>query len=137
VEFFGHTISHKGVLPSKNNVKKKILNPENVTRVRAVLVMASYYRRHIKDYSGMMQPLIKLTKKTRKFLWTSECENSLQMLKQALTSPQIMAYPTDDGKFIPDCDFCIGAVLSQKKYGIEKVFRYGSKMLKKRKRTIV
>ena len=62
-----------------------------------------------------MQHLIQLTKKDKSFEWMAECQKSFDQLKEALTGPDIMGYPTDDGEFILDTDASldtVGAVLS-------------------------
>lgn len=55
-------------------------------------------------------------------------------MKEALTSPEIMAYSKDQGTFILDTDAsdgAIGAVLSQEQDGRERVISYGSRTLNK------
>ena len=137
--FLGHIISAEGVLPSPDNVARilQFAAPENPTQARALVGMGSYYRRHIKGYSDMMRPIIELTKKGKEFRWTTQCDEALQKLKEALVSPPIMAYPLDSGEYFLDCDasdYCIGGVLSQIQDGEEKVIAYGSKMLNKAER---
>ena len=61
----------------------------------------------------------------------------LEKLKEALISPEIMAYPLDEGEYFLDCDasgYAIGGVLSQMQDGVERVIAYGSKMLNKAER---
>ena len=84
--------------------------------VHALLGMGNYYRQFIRDYSKKMRPLTELTKDNVPFEWTSECDKALAILKEALTSPEIMALPTNEGGYILDTDASldtIGAVLSQ------------------------
>ena len=50
-----------------------------------------------------MQPLNQLTKKDKSFEWTAECQKSFDQLKEVLTGPDILAYPTDDGDFVFMC----------------------------------
>jgi len=53
----------------------------------------------------------------------------------ALTSPPVLAMPIDDGEFVFDTDasdFAIGAVLSQKQGGYERVVAYASRRLDQR-----
>ena len=81
-----------------------------------------------------MQPLIQLTKKEKSFEWTTECQKSFDQQNEALTGPDIMAYPTDNGEFIVDTDASLdtfGAVLSQVQDGMEHVIAYGSRTLSK------
>ena len=76
-----------------------------------------------------VQPLIELTKKDKPFKWTEACQEALDDIKQALISPDIMAFPTDDGFFILNTDASdetIGAVLTQTQSGVEKVIAYSS-----------
>ena len=136
VNFLGHVVSKNGVLPSADNVSKILLwpSPTNVTEIRQFLGMISYYRRFIKDYSIIANPLVRLTKKNTEFSWDDQCEKAFKTLKEILTSPEIMAYPRDDEEFILDTDAsgeAIGAVLSQIQDGRERVISYGSRALSK------
>ena len=117
VKFLGHVINTDGVLPDPDNVEK-IVNwpvPRTVREVRGFLGLGNYYRKLIKGYSERMRPLTKLTKKDVPFEWKEECERAFQFLKEALTGPEIMSLPTDEGLYILDTDASldtIGAVLS-------------------------
>ena len=139
VHFLGHIISSEGVCPSPDNVAKilQFAVPKDVSQVRALVGMGSYYRRHIQNFSGMMKPIIDLTKKGKKFVWTEQCQAAFEKLKTALVSPEIMAYPKDVGEYFLDCDssdHAIGGVLSQIQEGKERVIAYGSKILNKAER---
>ena len=139
VHFLGNVISAVGVCPSPDNVAKiqQFAVPKDVSQVRALVGMGSYYRRHIKDFSGMMKPVIDLTKKGKEFKWTEQCQEAFEKLKEALISPENMAYPLDEGGYFLDCDasgYAIGGVLSQMQDGVERVIAYGSKMLNKAER---
>ena len=54
-EYLGHVISVEGVatVPKKISAIAKWLTPDNVTKLRSFLGLASYYRRFIKGY-GMI-----------------------------------------------------------------------------------
>ena len=139
VTFLGHVVSKNGILPNPDNVTKLVNwgTPQNVTEVRAFLGLANYYRRFIRSHSEVARPLTQLTKKDHLFVWTSECEKSFPKVKQILISPDIMAYPLQDGQFVLNtdaCDFSIGTVLSQVQNGKERVIAYGSKTLLKSER---
>ena len=140
VEFLGHIVSANGVAtdPKKS---EKVMNwpvPKNVSEVRSFLGLCGYYRRFVPNYYTKAKPLHDLTKKSRSFEWTEDCENSFNQLKIALTSAPILGYPKDSGgRFILDCDasnFAIGAVLSQEQNGKEIVIAYSSKSLTKEQR---
>ena len=125
-----------GVLPDPGNIEKIMTwpVPTCVTDVWTILGMGNYYRRFIKDYSKKMQPLIQLTKKDKSFRWTAECQKSFNQVKEALTGPDKMTYPTDNGEFILDTNAnldTVGAVLLQVQDGVECVIAYGSQTLSK------
>ena len=48
--------------------------PTTVTKVRSFLDLAGYYRRFMKNFSKIAAPLIRLTQKNMKFIWTDRCE---------------------------------------------------------------
>ena len=137
VTFLGHVLT--GVLPNPEIIEK-IINwpvPTNVTKVRTILGMASYYRHFVKDFSKRVHALVELTKKNNRFHWTSECQREFEDIKESLTGPEIMRYPQDDGKFILDtdaCDVSIAAVLSKMQDGRERVIAYASRTLNKPER---
>ena len=127
VALLGHVVSQKGIRPNPDNVAKILSwpTPTNVSDVRRILGLGSYYRRFIRDLSLLVKPLTELTKKSNKFLWSDSCQ-------QAFVSPEIMAYPRDTGYVILDTDACdraIGTVLSQIQDGHLKVIVYGSRTL--------
>ena len=99
--------------------------------------MGNYYHKFVKDFSQKAQPLVALTKKNIQFKWSLECQAAFDKIKQALTGPDIMAFPTDDDLYILDCDAAddsISCVLSQKQSNVEKVIAYGSQTLDKSER---
>ena len=139
VTFLGHVVNKNGVQPNPVNTSKisQWPTPKIVTEVRQFLGMASYYRRFIKDFSAIAQPLHALTRKNVPFSWTDKCQASFDELKKILIGPDIMAFPADTGTFILDTDACdssIGAVLSQIQDNRERVIAYASRSLNKSER---
>ena len=139
VRFLGHVINEEGALPDPDNVAK-LVNwpvPAKVKDVRAYLGLGNYYRRFVKGYSQLVKPLTELTCKGVAFDWTPACQQAFEKLKSVLLSPEIMAYPSDDGDYLLDCDACdvsIGAVLSIVKDSRERVVAYGSRTLNRAER---
>ncbi|CAC5417242.1 unnamed protein product [Mytilus coruscus] len=75
--------------------------------------------------------MINLTKKGENFVWSPECQESFQKIKDLLMTAPIVAYQADHGGYILDTDACdtgIGAVLSQVQEGQEKKEIIGSLM---------
>ena len=105
--------------------------------MRSFLGLCIYYRRFVPSFASLADPLHKLTKKGNSFKWTEDCQRSFDSLRNALTSPPILANPDFSKPFILDCDASdqsIGAVLSQKVDGIERVCAYASRTLSKSER---
>jgi RNase H-like domain found in reverse transcriptase/Reverse transcriptase (RNA-dependent DNA polymerase)/Zinc knuckle len=139
VSFLGHTISEFGI--GTDSKKTKAVSewpvPTCLRGVRSFVGLASYYRRFIKDFAKVAAPLNEIARKNARFLWTVEAQNSFDCLKSAMTSTPILAMPTDHDDFILDTDasdFAIGAVLSQKQNGEERVIAYASRSLDKREK---
>ena len=64
-------ISVKGVSVDSQKIKK-IVNwkpPTNVTEIQSFLGLAGYYRKVVKGFSKLADPLTKLTRKDEKFVW--------------------------------------------------------------------
>jgi hypothetical protein len=83
VSFLGHIISGDGVEvdPSKIEVVVKWERPTNVHDIRSFLGLAGYYRRFVKGFSTLSGPLMVLTKKNVRYVWSDKCETSFQNLK--------------------------------------------------------
>ena len=132
-------MSQDGVSPDPDNITK-IANwppPRSVQEVHSILDMGNYYCRFVKDFSQRVQPSVALTMKNNQFKWSLECQTAFDDIKQGLTGPDIMAFPTDDDLYIMDCDAAddsIGCVLSQKQSNEEQVIAYDSQTLGKLER---
>ena len=137
VSFLGHVISDQGIGTNPEKVRAVMdwPRPTCIREVRAFLGLASYYRRFVKDFADIAAPLNALTKKNHGFCWSEEAEISFKTLKQVLSTPPILAMPCDSGDFILDTDAsdrAIGAVLSQRQDGVERVVAYASRALDRR-----
>nr|XP_025692619.1 uncharacterized protein LOC112794860 [Arachis hypogaea] len=95
VKFFGHVVSKGGIVvdPFKVEAVMEWERPMTVTKVRSFLCLAGYYRRFIEGFSWITLSMTKLTRKEVPFVWTSECEESFQTLKQKLTSSHVLILP--------------------------------------------
>jgi hypothetical protein len=69
------------------------LPPTNLSQVRSFLVLAGFYRRFVKDFSTIADPINELTKKRTTFHWGETQERAFQELKMKLTTaPLPIAY---------------------------------------------
>ena len=127
-------MSGEGIEPDPEKVQAVAQwpTPQNVTEVRAFLALASYYRRHIKSFAEIPQPLHELTKKDIRFFWGLAQEKAFNKLKEALTSAPVLAMPPDEGQYVLDTDasdFSMGCVLQQWQGGELKVIGYALSLI--------
>ncbi|UYV84725.1 K02A2.6-like [Cordylochernes scorpioides] len=139
VRYLGHVISRQGIQtdPDRTETVRQWPVPRDVHQLRSFLGLCSYYRRFVPGFSNIARPLHRLTESGRPFSWTIDCERAMDKLKQALSSPPMLAYPDPGEPFILDTDASntgIGAVLSQTQDGVERVIAYFSKTLSKPER---
>ena len=140
IKYLGHIVSTQGIRtdPDKVSAVLEFPVPTDLKQLRQFLGLSNYYRRFIKGYSIIAEPLHKLTSKSgERYQWNQECQNAFVSLKQKLTTPPILAYPQFNHPFIMATDAsgtAIGAVLSQDVEGEEKVIAYWSWQLNKAER---
>ena len=136
ISLLGHVVSggHVAMDPDKVKAIKQREPPRNVKQIQQYLGICNYYRRFIKDYAKIAEPLTRLLKSDQKFEWTIEQQESFKALKEALVSYPILRQPDMAKPFYLFTDasgYCMGAVLAQKDDdGKEHAVAYGSKMLK-------
>ncbi|GFQ84883.1 retrovirus-related Pol polyprotein from transposon 17.6 [Trichonephila clavata] len=123
VTYLGHIISAEGVRtdPDKISAVKNWKSPTYVHQLRSFLGLCIYYRKFVKDFSTIARPLHKLTEAKQKFIWTNECNNAFNKLKDALTSAPILAYPEAGKQFILDIDSSPSELCCPKKQMVRSV----------------
>ena len=67
--------------------------PSNVTQVKHILRLASYYRKFIPMFSSIVSPVTSLTKKNVPVVWTAACQIALDTIKHAITNSPVLTYP--------------------------------------------
>ena len=62
INYLGHVISENGISPDpeKTRAISELRRPQNVSEVRSVIGMASYYRKFIDHFSEILKPLTEL-----------------------------------------------------------------------------
>ena len=76
VKYLGHVVKKQGVTmdPEKVQAVQESPRPTNATEVKRFLGLCSYYRRFIKGFADIAQPLHQCTEKIQSFNWTPEVE---------------------------------------------------------------
>ena len=78
--------------------------------------MAGYYRRFIRDFSKIVVPLTRMTRKGVAFSWGPKQQTSFETLRQKLCEAPVLALLEGMEDFVVYCDASIsglGAVLMQ------------------------
>ncbi|KAK3084156.1 hypothetical protein FSP39_009188 [Pinctada imbricata] len=137
VQYLGHVITRDGVQVdvTKTDVVQSFPVPRCSKDVRSFLGLCNYYKKFIKNYSTITSPLNALLCKDTKFTWSTECESAFTQLKQALTSPPVLAYPDNSKPYFLTTDasgtalgFILGQFDDTRK---ERVIAYGGRSLNK------
>jgi len=136
VAFLRHIVSENGVSTDQEKVCAVTdwPTPTNLREVRSFVGVCSYYRRFVEGFARISAPLHDMTKKGQVFCWTPECQEAFDRLKAVLTSAPVLTMPDEESPFVLDTDAAqtsIGAVLSQRQEGVERVVAYASRKLSK------
>jgi hypothetical protein len=78
--------------------------------------MALFYRCFIKKIIVIKAPITKLTKKTKSFLWTKECQKAWELIKQKYIETPILISPNWQVEFHIHIDaslLVVGAMMFQ------------------------
>ena len=134
VAFLGHIVGRSGLAcdPEKISAVRNWHSPDKVKAVRQFVGFVGYYRRFVKDFAGLAEPLVALTRKGTRFVWTDRQQAAFEALKACLISVPILGFPTEDGRFLLDTDaslFAAGGVLNQVQGDREVVIAYASRSL--------
>ena len=95
LSFLGHLVGQDGIKvdPAKIQVVRDWPQPENLLQLRHFLGLTNYFRRFVQGYAARFTPLVRLTKKDMPFVWSSECQEAFEQLKEYLISAPVLAMP--------------------------------------------
>lgn len=134
LKYLGYVVNEHGILvdPEKVSAILNLPTPTNVSGVRRLVGMASWYRRFIRNFASVTAPLTALLRKSAKFNWSNECEFAFSTIKNALVSAPILSCPDFELPFYLQTDasaYGIGAVLTQGTGDDERPICYLSRSL--------
>lgn len=146
VAYLGHLVTPEGIKPLPEYVRavKEWPLPKNKSEARMFIGKVGYYRRFIKNFSGLAAPWTDVTGKDteenekKPLDVTPAMKAAFEDLKSRLVSAPILAFPRfdTDEPFIVDTDWsqdanAIGGTLSQKQDGKERVIAFSHTKLSK------
>ncbi|GFV72311.1 hypothetical protein TNCV_637731 [Trichonephila clavipes] len=136
VKILGHLVSSNGVRPDPDKIKavRNFPTPKNIHDIRSFLGLCSYFRRFIKRFCYLSEPLQSLLKSGVEFHWGPEEVEAFHSLKKALTSDPVLGMYDERASTEIHTDasgYAIGAVLVQIQNNVEKVTAYASRTLTK------
>ncbi len=117
--YLGFVISQEGLKmdPEKIKAITDWPSPRNIFEVRSFHGLASFYRKFIRNFSGICAPILDTVKKEKQpFKWTVAVEKGFKLLKEKITEKLVLALPDFRKIFSIKCDasgHAIGGVLSQ------------------------
>lgn len=93
-KYLGFIVSTSGIEvdPEKISAIANWKFPESIRGVQSFLGFCNFYRRFIKDFSRIAQPLVYLTHKDVPFRFTATCEDAFRTLQQCLTSAPLLRH---------------------------------------------
>ncbi|KAL2102623.1 hypothetical protein ACEWY4_001791 [Coilia grayii] len=140
VTYLGHQVGQGLVFPRQAKIQA-ILNlpvPRTRRELMRVLGMCGFYRRFVKNFAAITEPLTSLLRKDIKFKWSSSCQAAFEQLKAILSCEPVLRAPKFDIPFklaVDACDVGIGAVLLQSdEQGLDRPVAYFSKKLNQHQR---
>ena len=117
VVFLGHIVGCKGFVcdPAKLAAVQNWHARDKVTGVQQFVGFVGYYRRFVKYFADLAEPLVALTRKGAPFVWTDRQQTAFESLKACLVRAPILGFSTEGGGFVLDTNaslFAVGSVLS-------------------------
>ncbi|CAF3339870.1 unnamed protein product [Rotaria socialis] len=90
MRYLGHIITQNGIGPDPDLIKSvtNFPQPKKIKDVQSFLDLTGYYRRFIKDYSKIAEPLLQQLRNSQQgnhqLKWSKECTNAFEALKQKI-----------------------------------------------------
>ena len=134
-KFLGFIVNHRGIEanPAKIQALVEMKSPTYVKQIQSLTGRIAALNRFISKSSDRCKEFFAAIKKIGKnFVWTPECEEAFQKIKQQLGSPQMLAKP-QEGEilvlYLAVSPYAISVVLKKEEEGTQFPVYYISKRL--------
>lgn len=117
VEYLGFILSKDGLKmdPTKVQSIRDWPEPRKIKDIQSFLGFANFYRRFISDYSDIVVPLTRLTRKGTPWNFDDAARKSFEALKSAFTSAPVLTHWVPDRQIVVETDasdYALGAIIS-------------------------
>ena len=94
VVFLGHIVGRTGLAcdPAKLSAVRNWHASDKVRGVQQFVGFVGYYRRFVKDFADLAEPLVALTRKGAPFVWTDRQQLAFEALKACLISAPFLGF---------------------------------------------
>jgi len=117
VEYLGYCLSLEGLTMSLDKIQTISAwpEPQKVKDIQSFLGFANFYRQFIFNYSNIVVPLTRLTRKDAPWNFSKDCRRSFNALKHAFTTVPILTHFIPDTPIIVETnasDYAVTGILS-------------------------
>ncbi|CAK1597815.1 unnamed protein product [Parnassius mnemosyne] len=136
VNYLGHLLTPEGIKPDETKIQAILTmkEPTNVKQLKTFLQTWAWFRKFVQNFSGIAQPLTKLTRIHAPWSWAEDQRKAFEELKIKLTSSPILIQADYSLPFLVRTDasnYALGAALMQVQgeHPDERVIEYASRLL--------
>lgn len=92
LEYLGREISEQSVRPGRQKIDAvaRMTAPQSVKQVRQFLGLASYFRKFVRNFSLVVEPLTRLTRKDVPWMWGPEQREAFHAIQDILTTRPVL-----------------------------------------------
>lgn len=101
MKFLGYVVDRNGLHVDPEKITAMLDLPVDVHRLVGPF---SWYRRFIADFSTIIAPITNLLKRSSKFVWNEECEESFKRIKEYLVTARTLTCPDYSKQFVAQTD---------------------------------
>ncbi|XP_050222409.1 uncharacterized protein LOC126672502 [Mercurialis annua] len=121
-KLLGYVVSQRGIKidPDKEKAIKEMSAPKTETEVRGFLGRLQYISRFIAKLTTVCGPIFKFLRKNQPMIWTKQCQEAFDKIKDYLSNPPILKPPKSRKPlmlYLSIEDQAMGAMLAQEDVG--------------------